>query len=225
MFHRLTITALTACLLLAPVFHNPARAAEPVAIVEQAADTKPNIQAMEYLYAGQAIDLGSQGRLVVGYFRSCMQETIVGGRVTIGKNQSALEGGSVERETVNCDGGHLVLAPNLASESAALVLRNPETIRSEQRVIPTLKVFATSPAFTGVDLNLLLDIERLDTAEEPVSLTAPQGFVDLATKKITLTAGGIYRATAGSYSVIFSIDALAGNGRSPLVGRIVPLQP
>jgi len=72
-----------------------ALAGEPVAIVERTQAVSADIAAMDTLRTGQVLDLKRDGRLVIGYVNSCIRETIVGGTVRIGKDESRVENGRV----------------------------------------------------------------------------------------------------------------------------------
>src|SRR5262249_23532857 len=60
---------------------------------------------MDYVDPGQVIRLGAHDRIVLGYLRSCWRETISGGTVTVGTEQSEVAGGEVARDKVACEGG------------------------------------------------------------------------------------------------------------------------
>lgn len=50
---------------------------------------------MDYVEPGQVIRLGAADGLVLGYLKSCWRETITGGTVTVGTEQSQVAGGEV----------------------------------------------------------------------------------------------------------------------------------
>ena len=107
----LALCALLAPALLAPAM--PAMATDPSAIVE---DTKGkvDVEFMDYLAPGRVVRLGAADELVLGYLRSCWRETIRGGTVTIGTEQSTVAGGNVKREKVKCEGSKLKLTADQA---------------------------------------------------------------------------------------------------------------
>src|SRR5262245_57691403 len=78
-----------------------ALAGEPVAIVEEAPE-HTGVTFMDYLDAGRAFDLGPGETLVIDYLKSCLRETIVGGKVVVGFEQSAIKGGSISRDKFDC---------------------------------------------------------------------------------------------------------------------------
>ncbi len=100
-----------------------AQAAAVVAIVEEIG-TAHGVEAMDSLSAGQMIMLKPGERLVLNYTSSCMHETITGGVVSVGAEQSIVVGGEVRRERVECDGGKALLTAEQANHSAVMVFRN-----------------------------------------------------------------------------------------------------
>ena len=102
-----------------------ASAAEPVAIVETLAAEGTGLQFMDNVEEGRVIDLGSVGRITLGYLASCRQEQLRGGRVVVGRQQSTVENGEVRRERVDCDGGAIKLSAGEANKSGVMVFRKP----------------------------------------------------------------------------------------------------
>src|SRR3546814_10324063 len=74
-----------------------------------------------------------------------------------------------------------------------------------------------------------LVIERLDAPGERIELQLGSqqllrgAFFDMAKTDRTLTAGGLYRATAGSRQIAFRVDGNARAGRGPVIGRLLRL--
>ena len=100
-------------------------AAEPAAIIQSVQGSGTSLEAMEIIERGRVFDLGADGRLVLGYLRSCIHEEITGGRVTVGARRSVVEGGRISRRRVECDGGAFDLTPAQAGKSSALIFRHP----------------------------------------------------------------------------------------------------
>src|SRR5690349_7142881 len=94
-----------------------AAAQSPVAVVEEITGTVPGVQFMDYVEPGQVIRLGAHDRIVLGYLRSCWRETINGGTVTVGNDESDVAGGEVTRAKVTCEGGKMMLSAELAGKS------------------------------------------------------------------------------------------------------------
>ena len=110
-----------------------ADAQAPVAIVEEIVSKTAGIEFMDYLRLGQSIRLGESDRLVIGYFNSCWREVIIGGTVLVGKEDSEVTGGTVERRKVRCDTGKRGGTTKETAGSGAMVFRK---IPSAARVIP-----------------------------------------------------------------------------------------
>src|SRR5262245_20620070 len=98
---------------------SPAAAGEPVAIVEEAPE-HTGLFVMDYLEAGHAFDLAPEDKLVLSYLKSCLRETITGGRVVVGFEKSAVKGGAVSRDEVDCSGRGVKLTSDQAQESGVV---------------------------------------------------------------------------------------------------------
>ena len=97
--------------------------AAPVAMVEHLSDGVADVQLLDFLEPGRVVKLGEKEALSLGYLNSCIREKINGGIVTVGENQSVVDGGDVEREKLQCDGVRLILAANEAMHSGAMAFR------------------------------------------------------------------------------------------------------
>jgi len=200
----------------------------PVAVVEDITGNPPGIQFMDYVAAGQVIKLGPHDTIVLGYLKSCWRETITGGTVTVGKEQSKVESGHSERSRVACEGGKMLLSGELARDSSAMVFRAP----------PNGRKVAPHPQFTLFGLSPIIElrpgstlvIERVDKPGEQhqVAVSDAQlthgSFFDLAKAGIVLAAGGVYRVKAGARELVFKIDRNARRGNTPIVGRLIRFQ-
>jgi hypothetical protein len=80
----------------------PALAGGAVALIESLASQSQRVELMKYAHAGQVIRLGPDQTLVLSYKDSCVRETITGGTVTIGTNQSEVQSGEVTRMRGPC---------------------------------------------------------------------------------------------------------------------------
>jgi hypothetical protein len=96
----------------------PMAARAQVALVEDVNSKSAGVQSMDYVATGKQIRLGKQDTLVLSYLKSCWRETIAGGTVTVGAEQSDVQGGTVQRQKVDCDGDRLILTAQQASQSA-----------------------------------------------------------------------------------------------------------
>ena len=157
----------------------PAGAGEPVAIVEDIQAAGSKVQFMDYLELGQVVELGAGGQLVLGYLRSCQQESISGGRVTVGREQSQVEGGQVARELVECDGGKLRLGSDTKGKSGVMVFRAPPKKSAAARHEPELTIYGASPMIVvGNNAAGALTIERLDRPGELIGQHRVGGGID-----------------------------------------------
>ena len=60
----------------------------PVAVVEDVSASVKGVGFMDYVAAGSRITLAPNDSLALGYIKSCVRETIIGGIVTVGTEQS-----------------------------------------------------------------------------------------------------------------------------------------
>jgi hypothetical protein len=206
----------------------PAVAADPAALVEDVSGASAGVEFMDYLAVGREIRLGAQDRLILDYLRSCWRETITGGTVTIGAEQSAIKGGTVSRDKVECDGGKMRLTVDQAAKSGVVVFRAPPKPAAGHNAAVERTIYAQSPIFELGGAGRLV-VERLDKPDASLTLEiAPSqllrgSFYDFAKEGRTLTAGGIYRATIAGRSLVFAVDAKAKPGATPPASRLLKL--
>ena len=94
-----------------------------VALVEKVSGDSSGVEFMDYVHTGQVISLGSDDTIVLGYLHSCVRETITGGVVTVGSNQSDVQAGTVNRTRVQCDAGRASVRPEQSSAFAGRIFR------------------------------------------------------------------------------------------------------
>ena len=201
----------------------PALAQAPVALVEEVRGRPAGIEFMDYVSAGKVIKLGRQDSIVLGYLRSCWHETIMGGTVIVGAEQSDVRGGEVVRSKVKCDGGNIALTPGQANQSAGTSYRD-----ASQK--PTMTLYGLSPVIEAAGGSTVLVVRTDRQGEYHVAhMPAKQGkqrsFFDFATAKKTLTAGGTYWATNGSGRILFAIDPGAKALGVPIISRLLRFPP
>ncbi len=204
---------LSSVALVFAVGFSAASAAEPVAIVETLAAEGTGLQFMDYVEEGRVIDLRPGGTITLGYLSSCWVETIRGGRIVVGREQSTVENGEVRRKRVDCDGGAIKLSASETDKSGVMVFRKPPKRR--------LTLYGASPVVLLSGAGGSVTIERLDKAGAQLTLTVEGRFVDLAGSGTALMPGGIYRATVGDVALEFQIDPRAMPGPGPVVGRLL----
>lgn len=206
----------------------PMAARAQVALVEDVNSKSAGVQVMDYVAAGKQIRLGKQDTLVLSYLKSCWRETIAGGTVTVGTEQSDVANGTIERQKIDCDAGRLILTTQQASQSAGMVVRGLGAKASAPE--PQVTLFGTSPLIE-IKGGGVIFIERLDEPGERRKIeVGPQqlvkgAFYDFVRADKPLAPGAVYRASAGKRQIVFKIDPGARPGASPMLGRLLRLQP
>ena len=198
----------------------PVGTGTPVAIVEDIAAPSTKLRVMDYLVEGATIVLGKGESVTIAYFRSCAIEHITGGVVTVGARESRIAGGKATMRFVECGGGAMVLSGREAVQSAVAVVRAPKPDADT----PTVTVNALAPIFVFSRPAAELVIERLDrTPADRRHIEIDGRGLDLAAAGIRLDRGGVYRATAGSASVVFKVAETARDGQRTIIGRLIGL--
>lgn len=80
-------------------------AVQRVALVEEVKGKVTGVEFMDYVAPGTVIKLGPRDSIVLTYIKSCWRETITGGTVVIGVEESLFHLSKVERVKVDCDRG------------------------------------------------------------------------------------------------------------------------
>lgn len=192
--------------------------AEPSALVEDISSNRDDVQLMDYLEPGQTIKLAADETIVIGYLLSCVQETITGGTVTVGQDESAVAGGRKESVYVDCDGGPVVAQVGAEQEAGAAAFRKvtDDELKAE-RIL-----FGLSPIVKLSVPAAELEISRLDTTEVIHRVSTNGAVVDLAAAKIVLSPGGTYKAKAGDREIVFKISRLADASVTSPLARLLP---
>ena len=203
-----------------------AAAQAPVAVVEDVQGKVAGVEFMDYVAPGRVIKLGPKDALVLSYMKSCWRETITGGTVTVGQEQSAVSQGKVERFKVACDSTRMQLSAREATQSAATVFRSLRRDQPPPRGA-LLTLYGQSPVVEVNDSRGRLVIERIDESGERVEIAVDGAalvrgkFFDLAKTGITLKPGASYAATLGALKAEFTIAWDAQPGSTPVVGRLL----
>jgi hypothetical protein len=189
---------------------------------------KPSgVEFMDYVAAGKVIKLGPRDSIVLGYMTSCWRETITGGTVRVGAEQSMVHDGEIERVKVNCAGSGQGVADQRTREGAATVFRGMTTSRSA--TLPQVTIYGLSPILEVRGPGKLV-VERLDKPGERLEVTVGKKsllrgrFYDFAQTGKALTPGASYLARIGDQEIIFTVDPSAKPGATPVVGRLVRLE-
>jgi len=198
----------------------------PVALVEDVTGGPAGVAFMDYVDTGKIIRLGRQDSIVLSYMASCVRETIKGGTVTVGAKQSEVLSGQVERTKVDCDAGKMMLSSQHTDETAGLVFRSVEMPALD----PQFVLYGSCP-IVEVNGGGALIVERLDRSGERHVLSIGQdelvrgAFFDFAKKGMCLAGGGVYSVSRGTSQVVFKVGAKARPGHTPIIGRLVRLEP
>jgi hypothetical protein len=204
-----------------------ATAQAPVAVVEEVKGKPSGVEFMDYVAPGKVIKLGPKDSIVLGYMNSCWRETITGGTVLVGAEQSMVHESEIERVKVDCDGAGQRVADQETQEGAATVFRGMAHSRSATQQQVT--IYGLSPILEVKGSGRLV-IERLDKQGERHVLTLGKKsllrgrFYDFAKAGIALTPGASYLARLGGQEIIFNIDPAAKPGATPVIGRLVRLE-
>jgi hypothetical protein len=198
-----------------------------VALVENVIGNPAGVELMDYLEAGKTIALGPRDTIVLSYMSSCVRETITGGTVTVGTDQSEVQAGRVARSTVSCEVGKMLLAADQAVQFGGRIFRSPPPAKqAAEDSIPQFTLYGRSPI---VELKApgKLMIERIDQASEPYVVNVENEdllrgrFYDFAKRGRNLAAGGIYRVSLGGQEIVFKVDSHAKPGNTPILGRLL----
>jgi hypothetical protein len=203
-----------------------AQAQAPVAVVEDVQGKVTGVEFMDYVAPGKVIKLGPDGKVVLGYMKSCWRETITGiGTVIVGSEESMVHLGDVKASKVLCDSSHSHLIDKEVGESAATVVRT----MNKDSMSPQFTLYGLSPIIETTGAGKLV-VERLDEKGEryDIDITAASvlrgKFYDFAKNGRTLRPGGIYAASQGSRKAVFLVDRRAEPGPTPIIGRLVRLE-
>ncbi|MBF0256227.1 MAG: hypothetical protein HQL47_07160 [Gammaproteobacteria bacterium] len=195
--------------------------AAPAALVEDIEAAGAKLQMLDFVSPGDVVELGADGRLSLGYLNSCVQEQITGGKVTVGDEQSQVEGGEVSRSKTQCDGGSLALAANQAVHSGAVAMRDIDTEAAAKLTVHDLSPLFILPKGGKVVIKRVDQTgerHRFQIEEKSAGATR----LDLAAEKVQLAAGGKYMITAGGVAMIFQVAKDAESGKVGTLGRLVP---
>jgi hypothetical protein len=199
-----------------------------VALVENVMGAPAGVELMDYVETGKTIQLGARDGIVLSYMNSCVRETITGGTVTVGTEQSDVQGGRVARSKVACDAGKLVLDGNKPGQFAGRIFRSASA--GPSATDPKLVLYGRAPILEMKAPGTLL-IERLDQSSERylLDVTSEQlvsgKFYDFARWGRNLAAGGRYRISLDAKEVTFKVDPGAQPGNTPILGRLLRFAP
>jgi hypothetical protein len=199
-----------------------------VALVENLTGSPAGVEFMDYLETGKIIELGSRDTIVLSYMSSCVRETITGGKITVGTDQSEVQAGKVARTKVACDAGKMQFASNQPAQFGGRIFRSAPPNVPGAESSPQLTLYGRSPI---VELKApgTLMVERIDQASERYAVEVNNDqllhgrFYDFAKRGRNLAAGGTYRMSLGGQEIVFKIDPGAKPGNTPILGRLLRL--
>ncbi len=210
-------------LLVGVVYGSAAATAQaPVAVVEEVESRSAGVEFMDYLTPGQVIRLSPGDAIVIGYMQSCWRENIQGGTVIVGSEQSSVDGGTVDRTKIRCNGGQMRLATEQAEKSGALSFRRA----ASKSPLPQRTVHSLSPIIEVKTPGKLV-IERTDKPGEryEIDVTAAKllrgAFFDLGQESVLLAANGLYHVKTPSADVTIKIAPDARRDGVPVIARLV----
>lgn len=200
----------------------PARAAEPgepTALVTEVTDVEPSPGLFSFARVGDKFTLGQGGRLTLGYLASCIEETVIGGNLTIGESQSIVRGGHVDRRKVECDSNGLVLTETQLAEGGVTVFREGQPAGSLE---VDLTIHGTKPLVTLPPGAKQLLWRRLDQPGPMKSAQSKNGVVDFAERDDELVRGGLYSFdTVDGNRVIVRVHRTSAGHGVPTLSRLV----
>ena len=207
-------------------FTAPATAQLAAAIVEDVQGKPAGIEFMDYVSPGKVIKLGAKDTIVLGYLKSCWRETITGGTVTVGAEQSTVQAGTMDRAKVPCDSSYGQLTEQQQGAVGATVFRSMKPNEQPQPVPGRhLTIYGTSPVVDMKGGGTLV-IERIDTPGERHSIIVNRHslvkgkFYDVSRVRWVLTPGGSYVARLDGREKLFSVHAQA-QPQKAIVGRLL----
>jgi len=204
-----------------------ALAQAPVAVIEEVKGKPSGVEFMDYVTPGKVIKLGPKDSIVLGYMTSCWRETITGGTVLVGAEQSMVREGEIERIKVDCDGGGQPAADQKTGEGAATDFRSISNLRPA--ILPQVTIYGLSPILEVKGPGRLV-VERLDKQGERHEAIVEKNsllrgrFYDFAKAGKALTPGASYLVRLGDQEIIFNVDPAAKPGATPVIGRLVRLE-
>ena len=205
-----------------------APAQTPVAVVEEVKGKPSGVEFMDYVAPGKVIKLRPKDSIVLGYMTSCWRETITGGTVLVGAEQSTVrEGLDRTRQGRLRRGRPVCCCRSKTREGAGTDFRSLSNSRSA--VLPQVTIYGLSPILEVKGPGRLV-VERLDKQGERHEVMVGKNsllrgrFYDFAKTGKALTPGASYLARLGGQEIIFNIDPGAKPGATPVIGRLVRLE-
>lgn len=170
------------------------------AIIEDVGPGITDRRAFDTLREGDVIQLGQGQTLTLGYLNSCVREVVVSGKITIGAKESQVEGGSVDRSTIQCAVAKLDLKESELSQSAIMAFRPAQDE-------PIREIYVSEPIVVARQSQAVL-LTSMDGAENLRKLLqTDRGRIDFANEGIALKPGHVYRLQGLERSLILQVSA------------------
>jgi len=190
--------------------------AKATAIVEEASGSL-TIGLFDVLEEGDEVDLGESGTLTLGYFSSCVSETITGGRVIVGSRQSEVLNGDVVRTTVECDGGNVMLSESQQAQSGADVFRDETRKQKNAKYVS----FGDQPILIFSEPAKSLRIRRVDDDGIDEIITINGSIANFEVLGVRLSVGGIYQVRIRDRRFYLMPQERSGNRVPSLLNRVI----
>ena len=190
--------------------------AKDAAIVEDASGSL-TVGLFDVLKEGDEVDLGESGVLTLGYFSSCVSETITGGRVIVGSRQSEVFDGDVARTTVECDGGNVMLSESQQAQSGADVFRDETQKQKNAKYVS----FSDQPILIFSAPIKSLRIRRVDEDGIDKIIAINGAVANFEVLDVRLSVGGIYQVRIRDRRFYLMPQERSSNRTPSLLNRVI----
>ncbi|WP_374382331.1 hypothetical protein [Dongia sp.] len=207
---NLTKTLAIAGLILTALAGSAQATPPRVAVVEDSQKTAGLGQIFDMLAENDVIELAPTETITLGYTKSCVREHITGGRVVVGRKESTVTGGSVNRETVQCAVNKLALNADESAQSATIAFRGA-----------VKHIYVRQPVVMAGKSEGVV-VEAMD-GDQTWKVVPKNGRIDFADEKIELTPGASYRLKGFTQTVIVEVDPKATSAKTGKLERLVIL--
>ncbi|MDD3445683.1 MAG: hypothetical protein PHS60_09760 [Zavarzinia sp.] len=197
-----------------------------IAVVEDVQAPSAGVNFMDFVFAGQVLDLGADGKLVVSYLSGCRSETILGGTVRFAETGATAQGGTVTATVpAGCQTAMAEIGAD-ATEAGAVAVRGGDMgDETEDRVIRS-----SEPAFRWL-AGGSAEVRIYNIGRVPAQLVwtghGDGGHVEYPADAPRLTANVPYRVEVRSGGAVigvarFSVDPTLAVPDT-LANRLVPV--
>lgn len=192
--------------------------AEPVAVVEDVNFVSDHIQPMDFLDAETTFELKSSESIVIGYFSSCLQESIKGGNVKIGQHQSTVINGEINRKRLECVGGDKVAENVVGQQLAGAVVFRAKKNKNASTAYKA--IYSLSPIVRIVSDYGQLRVTRANGNGNLQNIAIENGVADFSKSRVQLKRNKIYTFSYGWRTMTVKVSPRA-KLEVPLLSRII----